>query len=48
MRQKKSKINLFFLKYDIILYDFAVKLRIPFKDYGETCVKLGHLRNEIA
>lgn len=30
--------------------DFAVKLRIPrpFKDYGETCVKLGHLRNEIA
>lgn len=22
--------------------DFAVKLRIPFKDYGETCVKLGH------
>lgn len=28
--------------------DFAVKLRIPFKDYGETCVKLGHLQNEIA
>lgn len=33
---------------DMTTKDFSDKLRIPLKDYGETCVKLGHLRNEIA